>query len=120
MDTETLTLLLAGGHLNMEERRERGLWPHPPIAFSVVQTLLVQIIQKQEWFPCDLSVGREGVVIQNTGDSFICHVLDYSYLGAPFISDRSEQIFETSEEAANYYLKRDLQLPGDLDGWKVD
>ncbi|MDF1746913.1 MAG: hypothetical protein P1V19_24700 [Gimesia sp.] len=119
MDSETLTFLLSGGHLNMEERSARGIWPHPPIAYSVVQTHLVQIIQNREWFPCDLSEGRDGVIIQNCGNTFVCHLLDYSYMGAPIISSQSQQLFITPEEAADYYLKRGLRLPGDLDGWKV-
>ncbi len=119
IDSETLTYLLTGGHLNMEERRERGVWPHPPLAYSAVLTHMVQLIQNQEWFPCDLSEGREGLVIQNTGESFVCHSLCYSAFGHPIISGQSQQVFANPEEAAAYYLKRDLRLPGDLDGWNV-
>jgi len=119
MDTDTLTLLLKGGHLNMEERKEKGIWPHPPLKYSDILKNLIKIIECEEWFPCDLSVGREGVVIQNKKGKFICHSLAYSAYGSPMVSKKSKKIFRSSKEAARFYLEWDLHLPGDLDGWKV-
>jgi len=119
MDEQTLTFLLAGGHLNMEERRERGAWPHPPIPYSDVRAHLVRVIASREWFPCDLSEGREGVVIQNTVKAYICHTLQYSAWGVPIVSEKQKHVFQSPENAADFYLKWDMHLPGDRDGWKV-
>ena len=119
MDAETLTFLLRGGHLNMEERNEKGLWPHPPLSYTDVCDHLIHVIENEEWFPCDLSQGREGVVIHNKGGTYICHSLQYSAFGAPIISDKQEQSFDTPREAVDFYLKWDMHLPGDMDGWKV-
>ena len=119
MDNESLTLLLRGGHLNMEERRSRGIWPHPPLLYSDVLQHLVGIIEREEWFPCDLSEGREGVVIQNTGEKYICHLLCYSAFGPPTVSHKGQKVFATADKAADFYLRNDLRLPGDMDSWQV-
>jgi hypothetical protein len=63
MEGETLTMLLRGEYINMPERIQRGIWPHPPLSFS--------------------------------------------------------RVFSSAKDAARYFLKWDLHLPGDLDGWKV-
>ncbi len=119
MDDETLTYLLKGGHLNMEERSSRGVWPHPPLRYDDVRDHLIKIIEKEEWFPCDLSSGREGVVIQNTGKNYICHSLQYSAYGPQFGSRKDQKSFRSAKKAADFYLKWDLHLPGDMDSWKV-
>lgn len=119
MDSDTLTFLLKGGHLNMEERREKGIWPHRPLTYGEVLEHLAGVIEKEKWFPCDLSEGREGVVIENVGGSFICHSLGYSAFGAPIVSYKKQVEFQDVTEAAEFYMKWDLRLPGDMDGWKV-
>ncbi len=35
------------------------------------------------------------------------------------VAHASEIVFTNAEDAARHYLKCDLHLPGDLDGWKV-
>jgi len=119
MDDETLTYLLKGGHLNMEERTSRGAWPHPPLRYEDVRAHLIKIIEQEEWFPCDLSSNREGVVIQNTGNKYICHSLCHSALGPQFGIRKSQRSFRSAKKAADFYLKSDLHLPGDMDSWKV-
>lgn len=119
MDNDTLTYLLKGGHINVPDRIAKGIWPHPPLKYKSVLKHLANLIEDNEWFPCDLSVGKEGVVIQNIGKKFICHTLNYSALGAPVVSEKKQQEFKTSKKAADFYLKWDLHLPGDLDSWKV-
>ncbi len=120
MDKETLTFLLKGGHINVPDRISKGIWPHPPLKYTDVRTHLTEVIENCEWFPCDLSEGREGVVIQNINGKYICHSLQYSAYGPPIISEQSQKKFKTSKKAADFYLKWDLHLPGDLDSWKVE
>ncbi|MCP4374239.1 MAG: hypothetical protein GY797_39975 [Deltaproteobacteria bacterium] len=119
MDDETLTYLLKGGHINVPDRISKGIWPHPPLKYKEVLSHLVRIIQEAEWFPCDLSSGKEGVVIQNKKGKYICHSLQYSAFGAPIVSEQKQHKFKTATEAADFFLKWDLFLPGDLDSWKV-
>ena len=120
MDSETLTFLLKGGHINVPDRISKGIWPHPPLKYKNVRAHLAKLIENIDWFPCDLSFGKEGVVIQNTGSKYICHTLNYSAFGAPIVSEKKQQEFKTSKGAADFYLKWDLHLPGDLDSWKVE
>ncbi|WP_152971831.1 hypothetical protein [Desulfatitalea tepidiphila] len=120
MDKDTLTFLLKGGHMNVPDRVAKGIWPHPPLNYNEVRAHLVSLITQTEWFPCDLSKGKEGVVIQNTGKNYICHILHYSAFGAPIVSEKREKAFKKPEDAADFYLKWDLYLPGDLDSWKVE
>ncbi|HPS37615.1 MAG TPA: hypothetical protein PLL75_07830, partial [Candidatus Omnitrophota bacterium] len=75
MNGDVLTSLLKGAHLDMEERMKQGLWPHPPLKYAEVREHLAAVIQKQEWFPSDLSSPREGVIIQNNNGEFTCHCL---------------------------------------------
>jgi hypothetical protein len=35
------------------------------------------------------------------------------------LAESTERVFSSAEDVARYYLKWDLHLPGDLDGWKV-
>jgi hypothetical protein len=35
------------------------------------------------------------------------------------IGEQSDKLFSSGEEAARHYLKWELNLPGDLDSWKV-
>ena len=120
MDRDTLTYLLKGGHINVPDRISKGIWPHPPLKYKDVRAHLVSLIENTEWFPCDLTSGKEGVVIQNKNGKYICHVLHYSAFGAPIVSEKKIKKFKKPEEAADYYLKWDLFLPGDLDSWKVE
>lgn len=119
MDDDTLTYLLKGGHINVPDRIKKGIWPHPPLNYEDVLSHLAKVIEVIEWFPCDLSKGKEGIVIQKKGNNFICHALHYSAFGPPIVSERNQTKFKTSIEAANFFLKWDLHLPGDLDSWKV-
>ena len=34
MAPDILTRLLRGEHLNMEQRAELGIWPHPPLGYA--------------------------------------------------------------------------------------
>ncbi len=120
MDNDTLTFLLKGGHINVPDRISKGIWPHPPLKYKDVSSHLVSLIKESEWFPCDLTDGREGVVIQNKNGTYICHTLQYSAWGPPIVSEKKQNIFKKPKEAAGFYLKWDLHLPGDLDSWKVE
>jgi hypothetical protein len=126
MDSETLTFLLRGGHLNMPERIERGLWPHPPLKFSDVVRHLAQIIKSEKWFPREWkpavpgeSVWEGGVIERKSQWLYIYRAQKHHPINPNVLAEQTKKIFITPECAARYYLKWDLNLPGDLDGWKV-
>lgn len=126
MDAETLTFLLRGWHVSMPDRIERGLWPHPSIQFSEVKNHLVNILQHERWFPREWHPHIQGQAVYEGGVIEQKHAAKYVYRAArawasnPFVTaEVTEKTFSSPLEAAAYYLKWDLHLPGDLDGWKA-
>jgi hypothetical protein len=126
MDSETLTFLLRGGHLNVPERIQRGLWPHPPIPFSEVVRRLVEILEAEKWFPTEWqpvrpgeSVGEGGVIERQSPSKYIYRAQRHHPLNPTVLAEQTTKNFTSAEDAARFYLKWDLCLPGDLDGWKV-
>ena len=126
MDSETLTFLLRGGHLSMPERIERGLWPHSPLQFSVVVRHLAQVLKSEKWFPRqwkaaveDESVWEGGVIERKSQRLYVYRAQRHHPINPNVLAEQTKKIFLTPEGAARYYLKWDLNLPGDLDGWKV-
>lgn len=126
MDPEILTVLVRGGHINMPDRIEQGFWPHPPIKLSLVEHHLAGILRTERWFPHEWHPHKEGQAVHEGGVIERKDPSKYIYRAArawptnPFaIAEVTEKAFSNPEEAAAYYLKWDLHLPGDLDGWKV-
>lgn len=126
MDAETLTFLLRHGHINVPDRIARGLWPHPPIPFEDVVAHLCAVIRSTRWFPwpfCPWQPGEavaEGGVIERQSDHRFVYHYQRPHPTNPYVlAERSEKFFRSAEAAARHYLKWDLYLPGNLDGWKV-
>ena len=126
MDAESLTFLLRGGHYNMEQRRERGIWPHPPLSFGNLVKHLVGILERERWFPFEPTARLEGeavyegVLVERQGvNRFACHCQRAHPLAPGMVADQSTKIFNKAEDAACFYLRWNLNLPGDLDSWKV-
>jgi hypothetical protein len=126
MDAETLTFLLAGGHLNMEERIGRGLWPHPPIPYESVVQHLTELVAHRRWFPVEWRPHkpgepvREGGIVENRGLEFIYRNGASHPLSPVLLNGQVELTFIDPRDAAEHYLKWDLRLPGRLDGWVVE
>lgn len=126
MDSETLTFLLRGGHLNMPERIERGSWPHPPLIFSDVVGHLAQVLKSEKWFPREWkpavpgeSIWEGGVIERKARWIYIYRVQRHHPINPNVLAERTKKVFLSPGGAAKHYLKWDLNLPGDLDGWKV-
>jgi hypothetical protein len=125
MDENNLLFLLRGGHINMNDRIERGLWPHQPLKFSDVAICLASAIEAETWFPYEWepTLGdaiREGGIIERQSPAkYIYHSYRHPANNQYVLTEQSKKTFNTSLDAAKYYLKWDLHLPGDLDGWKV-
>ena len=126
MDKETLTFLLRFGHISMSERIERGLWPHPPLKFSEVVKHLADVIQHERWFPCEWQAAtsgepiREGDIIERKARFIYIYRAQGHRPDNPYVlAGQSQKVFYSARRAARHYLKWNLGLPGDLDGWKV-
>jgi hypothetical protein len=62
----------------------------------------------------------EGTTIHKIAPTrFIC-CGQSSHPAHPGVLNRaSENVFDNAEDAVRWYLRWDVRLPGDLDGWKV-
>jgi hypothetical protein len=118
--------LLSGGHYDVPERIIRGIWPHPPLRFDDLVEHLSQIISTRHWFPHERKAHTRGEAVNEFGvlervapDHFIYHA-HRGYAHDPFtIAESCSKSFSSARDAARYYLKWSLHLPGDLDSWKV-
>jgi hypothetical protein len=126
MDSETLTYILKQGHLDMKTRIERGIWPHPPLKSEDVLSHLVKILETEKWFPHDWEpsidgkpVKEGGVIEKRSPKEYIYRAQRSSPSNPKVLAEQIEKKFKSAKEVADFYLKHDLELPGDLDGWKV-
>jgi len=107
--------------MNMPDRIERGLWPHPPLKFEDVVRHLTRVLESEQWFPCEWKPDRVGEmgVIERRPWSYVYRCQRFHPTNPSVRADYMETAFETADEAARHYLKSNFNLPGDLDGWKV-
>ena len=126
MDSETLTFLLRGGHLNMEERKAKGIWPHPPLRFGDLVRHLAEVLAQEKWFPFEPAphaedeLVYEGVLVEREeAHRFVCHLQRAHPLFPRQLAEQTTKVFTKPEDAAAFYLRWNLFLPGDLDSWKV-
>jgi len=126
MDSETLTFLLRGGRISLPERIASGLWPHPPLKLAQVRRHLAGLIEAERWFPRPWEpatpgqpVWEAGVIEKVSPRCYIYRNQHHHPLNPTVLAGQTEKRFTSAEKAAAYYLKWDLLLPGDLDGWQV-
>ncbi len=126
MDAETLAYLLRGGRLSLSERIERGVWPHPPLKLSCLVRHLACLIKAEQWFPRPWqpavpgeSVWEGGVIERVSPGKYIYRTQHHHPLDPTVLAGYAEKTFTSSKRAAAWYLKWDLHLPGNLDGWQV-
>jgi hypothetical protein len=126
MDEELLDILLRSAHISMPERIARGPWPHPPLRFSEVLAHLTKLLEEHRWFPREWQPHREGEPVNEGGtierqgsERYVYRATRAHPIQPCTLADSTERVFSNAEDAARYFLKWDLQLPGDLDGWKV-
>ena len=127
MPLDILVGLLRGGHLNVEERKAKGLWPHERLQYSEVLDHLARVIEQDEWFPRRMpehkagDVAYEGTVIQRVLPTrFVCHSRRSSVYDPRAVAEEARREFQGAREAAEFYLKWELNLPGTLDSWIVE
>ncbi len=126
MDDDTLTLLLRGGHLTLEERTRRGLWPHPPLRIRELARIVARRVREDGWFPrprrehvAGEPVDEHGVIERRGPLRYVYRAQRHAATDPRLLVETAELRFFTAGAAARHYLRWDLRLPGDLDGWKV-
>lgn len=113
MPPDVLTRLLQGEHFNVEQRQALELWPSETLRYSQVRDHLRNLLQVQEWFP-RVPVPSEAIYVHRRApDDYVCVV----WPGHP--GKNTEHSFTNSQDAADFYLKWELHLPGLLDSWPV-
>ncbi len=127
MDDDTLTFLLRGGHLGLAERVARGLWPHPSLEFRTLARHLARVARREGSFPGPWQPHergqpvREGGVIERRGPLRYLYRAQRHFATDPYsVAEVYQRRFLSAVAAARYYLRWDLHLPGDLDGWRVE
>jgi hypothetical protein len=125
MDENTLLFLLRGGHLSMSDRIEKGLWPHPPLKYSDVVECVTKAVELETWFPLEWkpiegkSIREGGIIERLSSSKYIYRSYRHQAINPTILAEQSEIVFKSSQAVVRYYLKWDLHLPGDLDGWQV-
>lgn len=126
MDSESLDCLLRGGRYNVPDRIARGIWPHAPLRMTDLVAHIVAALDRASWFPHQWVTRADGemiddviVIERQAPDRFVVRCRCASVYDLRRIGEQSETVFSTGAEAARFYLKWELNLPGYLDSWKV-
>lgn len=64
-------------------------------------------------------VHEGGVIERQSRWRYVYRCQRHHSLNPCLLAEQSERVFRSAKAVARYYLKWDLNLPGDLDGWKV-
>jgi len=127
MDDETLTFVLRGGHVSMPDRIARGLWPHPSLRFHQLARVVARLVKQQGAFPRAWQPHLpghavvEGGVIERRGPLAYVYRAQRHQATDPYrLAEVTQRRFLSALAAARHYLRWDLHLPGDLDGWRVE
>jgi hypothetical protein len=111
----------------MPDRIGRGLWPHAPLSFKAVADYLAMVLKESDaYFPHPPVPHRAGQVVWEGGtierqenDRYVYRSSAAHPVSPTTLSRSVETVFTNARDAAVHYLKWTLNLPGDLDGWKV-
>ena len=126
MDYEVIIYLLKGRHIGIQERTEMGIWPHPPLRFSELVSQLAGYLQNEKWFPEQWVERYDGELIDNkvsiekiSDKEYIYRARECDPRDITRIKLKTQKTFRSAREAAEYYMRNALNLPGRLDKWKV-
>ncbi len=109
MDDDSLRYLLAGGHYDMEQRRRRGIWPHPHLQLDDCVRCLVGVFERERWFPFEPKARSqddavyEGVLVERQEHGrHVCHFQRAHPLAPSQIAEQGHQCFDNAEDAARF------------------
>ena len=110
----------------MEERFEKNIWPHPPLMLGDLINELVNYFKTNQWFPHEWVERKNGELIDDTvviekinENKFVYRARAADPINLKRITAKTEKVFNSAREVSEYYIRHVLNLPGDLDGWKV-
>lgn len=127
MPSHIITRLLEGEHFDMDQRKALGLLPPETLSYAEVRDHLALLLADREWFPSKPSDSHnteavhEGIIVHHVSPNrFICHARRASAVNPFVLAEQSAYKCRSAREAAEYYLRWELNLPGRLDGWIVE
>lgn len=86
---------------------------------------LAEVLRRETWFPgawrphAKGQVVMEGGFIEKQVNGYVYRSQRAAATNPCALAEKIERTFTNAQDAASHYLKWDLHLPGDLDGWKV-
>jgi len=87
---------------------------------------ILDALEHDPWFPRPWVHRADGeliddviVIEKQASNRFVVRSRRASVYDMRKIGEQSEVMFADGEDAARHYLKWELNLPGDLDSWKV-
>ncbi len=126
MDEETLTHLLRGGRVSLAERTARGLWPHAPLRYRHLARRVARLVREEGSFPrpwrphAPGEAVVEGGVVERRGPlRYFYRARRHAATDPRVVAEETARWYPLASCAARRYLRGDLRLPGDLDGWTV-
>ena len=125
MRLDILTDLLAGRRLDSQEREELDLDPDEMLHYKDVRRHLEAVISECEWFPREYVPHVPGqpvderITIQRLAHGYVCHAQRHHPTDPRVPAEESHRRFVSARGAADYFLRWEHHLPGDLDGWNV-
>ncbi|MFA5337890.1 MAG: hypothetical protein WC330_06125 [Candidatus Omnitrophota bacterium] len=113
--------------MDMQVRIKKGLWPHKPLKINECVEVISEYLQSNKCFPVSWVEKKNGMLIGDllviekiSEKEFVCHYRYSHPTDLLKISEEGKKRFKTAQAAIKYYLRHELYLPGDLDGWKVE
>ncbi len=126
MDGLTLTMLLRGGRLSPAERAARGAASDAPLRLRDLARAVARLVRSEGSFPRPWQPHvpgepvAEGGVIERRGPlRYVYRARRHAATNPRVLAEEAELWFPFAVWAARHYLRWDLHLPGDLEGWKV-
>jgi hypothetical protein len=118
--------LLAGEHLFPQEREQFGITSTTQICLDDLERFLANEINHANRFPPEtkqdsLSPLYEGIKVTKVSeDKFVCTTRRALANNPSEIAEQAETVFNNAKDAAKFFLKWELYLPGRLDGIIVE
>ena len=126
MDDAILMMLLRGERVAMDLRTQLGMWPQGPLRLHDLVARVVKELRRERWFPQKWEPAEQGKVVHEGGTiervgpfRFVYRNQRHHPLSPTTLAEQSDRTFFTAAGAARHYLRWDLNLPGNLDGYHV-
>ncbi len=120
---DILLSIINGEHISIEKRKSLAIGTNPVLKMDDFVSVLADELQKVDCYPPSQSCGgflREGIVITKREGLFVCVSQRTSPSDPREICEKNETVFRNARDAARFYLKWELCLPGRIDGFVVE